>query len=107
MFLPKLKPYVAISALLAMMIATEVTTLNIHEAISSAAFLSALPTGAIFLLLNFYIFPFTSYISAFCALDGLFAPTEDVEHYISLHGKQQANNQLKTSTSKNCRKMQT
>lgn len=48
--LPKLKPYVPIKALLTMMIPTEVTTLNIHEATSIAAFLSALLAAAIVLL---------------------------------------------------------
>lgn len=45
--LPKLNPYVAIKALLTMIIPTEVTTLNIHAAASTAAFLSALLDGAI------------------------------------------------------------
>ena len=45
--LPKLNPYVAINALLTRIIPTEVTTLNIHAAASSAAFLSALLAGAI------------------------------------------------------------
>ena len=41
--IPKLKPYVAIRALLTMIIPTDVTTLNIHEAASMAAFFSAFP----------------------------------------------------------------
>lgn len=45
---PNVKPYVAIKALLTIIIPTEVTTLNIHAAASTAAFLSALLDGAIF-----------------------------------------------------------
>lgn len=45
--LPKLKPYLAIKALLTMMIPTEVTTLNNHAPASDAAFLSSLSAGAI------------------------------------------------------------
>ena len=45
--LPKLKPYVAIKALLTMIIPTEVTTLNIHAAASTAALSAALLEGAI------------------------------------------------------------
>jgi len=37
---PKLKPYLAIKALLTSIIPTDVTTLNIHEAKSRAPFLS-------------------------------------------------------------------
>ena len=40
--IPKLKPYVAIRALFTRIIPTDVTTLNIHEAASREAFLSAL-----------------------------------------------------------------
>lgn len=43
------KPYVAIKALFTMMMPTEVTMLNVHAAISTAAFLSALLDGVIFL----------------------------------------------------------
>ena len=43
---PKLKPCVAIRALLTMIIPTDVTTLNIHAPASNAAFLSALLPGA-------------------------------------------------------------
>lgn len=48
--LPKLKPYVAIRALLTIIIPTDVTTLNIHAAASTAAFFSALLAGAIFFI---------------------------------------------------------
>lgn len=47
--IPKLKPYVAIRALLTMIIPTDVTTLNIHDAASRVAFLSALPVEDIFI----------------------------------------------------------
>ena len=47
--IPKLNPYVAIKALLTIMIPTEVTTLNIHAAASTVAFLSALFAGDIFI----------------------------------------------------------
>ena len=46
--IPKLKPYVAIKALLTMIIPTDVTTLKNHEPTSRVAFLSALLTGDIF-----------------------------------------------------------
>jgi hypothetical protein len=45
--LPKLKPCLAIKALLTMMIPTDVTTLNIHAPASSADFLSTLLPDAI------------------------------------------------------------
>lgn len=41
---PKLKPCVAINDLLTMIIPTDVTTLNSHEAASRDAFLSPFPT---------------------------------------------------------------
>jgi hypothetical protein len=44
----KLKPYRTIRALLTMIIPTDVTTLNNHEAVSSVAFLSALLAEDIF-----------------------------------------------------------
>ncbi|MFS7982874.1 hypothetical protein Hanom_Chr11g00967901 [Helianthus anomalus] len=50
--LPKVKPCVAINALLTMMIPTEVTMLNIHAAASTAAFLSALLDGGIFSIVD-------------------------------------------------------
>lgn len=60
--IPKLKPYVAIRALLTMIIPTEVTTLNIHDAASIDAFLSAFPAEDIF------IYCFQSVTRSFTAL---------------------------------------
>lgn len=54
--IPKLKPYVAINALLTIMIPTEVTTLNIHAAASTAAFLSALLVDGILYSFIFSLF---------------------------------------------------
>lgn len=53
--LPKLKPYVAIKALLTIIIPTDVTTLNAHDAMSPV-FLSVFFIGAIFRVLQFYSF---------------------------------------------------
>lgn len=49
---PKLKPYVAIKALLTMIIPTDVTILKDHEATSRAVFRSALLTDDIFNLVS-------------------------------------------------------
>lgn len=47
MSIPKVKPCVAMSALLTRIIPTDVTTLNIHDARSTAIFLSPLVVEAI------------------------------------------------------------
>jgi len=47
MTIPKVKPYVAIRALFTRIIPTDVTTLNIHDARSSAIFLSPLVVESI------------------------------------------------------------
>lgn len=49
--IPKVNPYVAIKALLTIMIPTEVTMLNIHADASTAAFLLDLFAGGIFMSL--------------------------------------------------------